>query len=183
MSDIQRERDQNSKAFQKELPKLKALRGKYFLMKGGKIINFYDTLEDAYSTGTTFYDDRMFSVFALKGPKQAAGKKPAKKRVSKKKSGTRRTARATNRMAGGQSKTDVPGYDPNYPDQGPTQFEDAAYALRIKPFYSGANARPFECLEATLTWTTSYRGTRATTGWHNDFRLTEACRWGHARPV
>jgi hypothetical protein len=52
MSDIQKERDQNSKAFQKELPKLKALRGKYFLMKGGKIINFYDTLEDAYSTGT-----------------------------------------------------------------------------------------------------------------------------------
>jgi hypothetical protein len=73
MSDIQKERDQNSKAFQKELPKLKALRGKYFLMKGGKIINFYDTLEDAYSTGTTFYDDRMFSVFALKARSRPRG--------------------------------------------------------------------------------------------------------------
>ena len=43
MSDIQRqEQDKNIKAFQKMLPKLKALRGKYFLVRRGKIVNYYE---------------------------------------------------------------------------------------------------------------------------------------------
>jgi hypothetical protein len=37
MNDNQKEVDQNFKAFQRELPKLKALRGKYFLMRRGRM--------------------------------------------------------------------------------------------------------------------------------------------------
>jgi hypothetical protein len=38
------------------VPNLKALQGKYFLMRHGKIVNFYDTLDDAHSTGVAVYD-------------------------------------------------------------------------------------------------------------------------------
>jgi hypothetical protein len=51
------------------LPKLKALRGKYFLVRRGKIVNYYDSFNDAYSTGVAVYDDKKFSVCLLKAPK------------------------------------------------------------------------------------------------------------------
>ena len=62
MSDIQKEVDQNFEVFRKELPNLASHHGKYALMRHGKIINFYDTLQDAYSTGAAIYDDKIFSV-------------------------------------------------------------------------------------------------------------------------
>jgi hypothetical protein len=46
MSDIETEVDQNFEAFQRELLTLTAHRGKCFLMRRAKIINFYDTLEE-----------------------------------------------------------------------------------------------------------------------------------------
>ena len=78
MSDIQKEVDQNFEAFQRELPNHKARRDKYFLMRHGKIINVYDTLQDAYSTGAAVYDDKMFSVCLMRAQK-AAKKKTGKK--------------------------------------------------------------------------------------------------------
>jgi hypothetical protein len=173
MSDIQRESEQNFAAFQTMVPKLEALAGKYFLMRHGKIINFYDTLDDAHSTGVAVYDDKLFSVCLL------LGEKPVKKETSRKNSAMKMAAVAPSKKARRPVKTDVPGYDPSYPDQGPTQFEDAAYRLRIRPFYNGPNSRPFECLEAALQPTTSYRSGRIMTGLFNDFRLTQACRGGH----
>jgi hypothetical protein len=59
---LQQEVDKNFEAFQKELPKLSAHQGKFALMRHGKIINFYDTLADAVSTGNSVYDDKIFSV-------------------------------------------------------------------------------------------------------------------------
>jgi hypothetical protein len=176
MSDIPREDEQNFAAFQRIVPKLKVLRGKYFLMRHGKIINFYDTLDDAHSTGVAVYDDRSFSVCLLRGAKKKTAKKePVKKAASKKKPTMKMATLAKNKKTQILRKTDVPGYNPNYPDQGPTQFEDAAKALRIRPFYNGPNSRPFECLGATQVWTTSYQSGKARTGLHNDFRLSEAC--------
>ena len=59
---LQAEVDKNFEAFQKELPKLSAHQGKYALMRHGKIVNFYDTLADAVSTGDAIYEDKIFSV-------------------------------------------------------------------------------------------------------------------------
>ena len=65
MSSTKKEDIKSFEAFQKELPKLKALRGKYFLMRQGKIVNYYNTLDDAYSTGVAVYADKDFSVCFL----------------------------------------------------------------------------------------------------------------------
>ncbi len=37
-------------------------RGRYALMRQGKIISIYTTVEDAVQTGEVFYEDGMFSV-------------------------------------------------------------------------------------------------------------------------
>jgi hypothetical protein len=181
MSSTKKEDTKSFEAFQKELPKLTALRGKYFLMRQGKIINYYNTLDDAYSTGAAVYADKDFSICFLSGAKKSVTSDPESKRTAKKKLGKSGPLMATVApKKNTPKKTDVPGYDSTIPDQGPTQFEDAARALRIKPFYKGPGARPFKCLEAAPTWTTSYSNSvKPKTGWHNDFRLTEACRWAY----
>jgi hypothetical protein len=51
MTDAQKEVDLNYDEFQKQLPNLERFSGKFALMKGGQIINFYDTFADAYTTG------------------------------------------------------------------------------------------------------------------------------------
>ena len=58
----QAEIDSNYEVFQTLLPELNDKAGKFALMRNGKIINFYDTLSDAYSTGQTIYEDGLFSV-------------------------------------------------------------------------------------------------------------------------
>jgi hypothetical protein len=143
MSDMQTESDQNYKAFQRELPKLKALRGKYFLMRGGKIVNFYDTFQDAYSTGAAVYDDNMFSVVLLRSAK----KKPAKKTAKKtKKSAPKKGAMLA--AAGTPSRDAIPGIARDLPDIYPDWREGAA-ATKVRPFYNGADSYPFSCLQAT----------------------------------
>jgi hypothetical protein len=171
MIDIQRKDQENFKAFQEKLPELKKLRGKYFLMRHGKIITYYNSYNDAYSTGAAVYADREFSVFLLKGPKETTKKKPERKAISKKKPG-KRAALAAKHMP---TKYDVPGYDQNYPDQSSTHFEVVCSGdhLRIRPFYTGPGARRWECLMAELVWTTIYTGDKARTGWFNGYRLTD----------
>jgi hypothetical protein len=185
MSDIQREVDENCRAFEKMVPRLKALRGKHFLMRHGKIINFYDTYNDAYSTGAAVYDDKDFSVCFLKGPKTTRKKEPVRKAASKKsgKSGQRSRvgpqSMDTLSAARRPRKTDVPGYDRSLPDQSPTHFEIVAEQLHIWPFYRGPGYLPFECLKAGPEWTTIYSdgGRRARTGWFNAFHLKQECIW------
>ena len=60
--DIQEEVDRNFEAFQRELPKILDHQGKHALMRSGKIINYYDTIGDAVSTGKAIYSDNVFSV-------------------------------------------------------------------------------------------------------------------------
>lgn len=60
--DIQREVDNNYEAFNKILPNLSNKSGKFALMRTGKIVNFYDTFADAFSTGNMLYTDELFSV-------------------------------------------------------------------------------------------------------------------------
>ena|SRR6476660_345839 len=161
MSDTKREIDKkNREAFESMLPKLKALQGKYFLMRRGKIINHYDTLNAAHSTGLAVYDDKDFSVHLLKAPKETKAKKAKGKKPT---------------------KYDVPGYVPGYPDQSPTHFEVVAEQLHIRPFYTGPGSLPFKCLMGEPTWTTIYSGnpSKAKTGWYNGYRLTDACIAGH----
>ena len=62
MSNRQAEVDRNFEAFQILLPTLEDKSGKFALMRQGKIVNFYDTLADAYSTGESIYADGIFSV-------------------------------------------------------------------------------------------------------------------------
>lgn len=59
---LQREIDRNFAEFQKMLPELSEHADKFALMRHGKIINFYDTLHDAYSTGQAMFEDGEFSV-------------------------------------------------------------------------------------------------------------------------
>jgi hypothetical protein len=59
---LQTEIDRNFDIFQRELPNLTRHEGKFALMRHGDIINFYDTLADAVSTGNAIYEDRIFSV-------------------------------------------------------------------------------------------------------------------------
>ncbi len=59
---LQAEIDRNFDAFQLELPKLAQHQGKFALMRQGKIVNFYDTLADAVSTGSAVYEDGIYSV-------------------------------------------------------------------------------------------------------------------------
>jgi hypothetical protein len=55
--------DNNFAAFQALLPTILPLyRDKYALMKDGKAVGFYSTLEDAYMTANQFYRDQPFSV-------------------------------------------------------------------------------------------------------------------------
>jgi len=60
--DIQEEVDRNFEAFQRELPNILHFQGKHALMHDGKIINYYDTIGDAISTGRSMYRDNLFSV-------------------------------------------------------------------------------------------------------------------------
>jgi hypothetical protein len=83
MSDIQKEVDQNYEAFKRESPNHRAHRNKYFLMRHGKIINVYDTLQDAHSTGAAVYDDKLFSVCLMR-VKRTAKKNTAKKKTGRK---------------------------------------------------------------------------------------------------
>ena len=62
MRDIQGKDQENFKAFQEKLPELKNLRGKHFLMRHGKIVYYYNSYNDAYSTGAAIYGDGEFSV-------------------------------------------------------------------------------------------------------------------------
>ena len=58
-----RQVEENFKVFQKKLPELlKTHKGKFTLMRDGKIINFYDTVEKANEEGLSKYSDEIFSI-------------------------------------------------------------------------------------------------------------------------
>jgi hypothetical protein len=59
----QKEVDDNLKAFLAELPKIpQENRGRFALLRHGKIVGYYDTPVDAASAGNLTYSDRMFSI-------------------------------------------------------------------------------------------------------------------------
>lgn len=65
MTDInQRQQvDTNYNAFVSVLPSILPIhRNKYALMRDGKIVNYYSTMQDAYITGNQFYDDGLYSI-------------------------------------------------------------------------------------------------------------------------
>jgi hypothetical protein len=60
---IQQEVDRNYEAFVKMLPAiLPTHRDKYALMKGGEIISYFSTAEDARTAGEKFIPDKVFSI-------------------------------------------------------------------------------------------------------------------------
>jgi hypothetical protein len=55
--------NKNFEAFQALLPTiLPTYQDKYALMKDGKVVGFYSTLEDVYMTANQFFRDQLFSV-------------------------------------------------------------------------------------------------------------------------
>jgi hypothetical protein len=65
MSELVRQQiETNYEAFQKQLPSLlSSHRGKFALMRDGKIVEFFDTARDAYIAGQKiFANDRLFSI-------------------------------------------------------------------------------------------------------------------------
>jgi hypothetical protein len=63
MTARQQEIDANLQFFLAELPRLlSAHRGKFALLRHGKIEGFYDTVMDAVQTGNKLFDDKIFSV-------------------------------------------------------------------------------------------------------------------------
>lgn len=61
---IQKQIENNYKAFCEQLPSiLVSRRGKFALMRDGKIIEFFDTARDAFVAGQKlFSEDKLFSV-------------------------------------------------------------------------------------------------------------------------
>jgi hypothetical protein len=59
----QEEVDRNFEFFQAELPKLlQTHQGKFALIHDRKIVGFYDTALDAYTSGNQLYPDGRFSI-------------------------------------------------------------------------------------------------------------------------
>lgn len=59
----QEEVDLNYEAFQKELPRLlHEHRGKFALLKDGRIINFFSSAEDARNAAASFIPDGLYSI-------------------------------------------------------------------------------------------------------------------------
>jgi hypothetical protein len=61
---IQEEVDQNFEFFQGELIQLLSSNhvGKFALVRDRKIIGFYDTANDAYTSAESLYEDGLFSI-------------------------------------------------------------------------------------------------------------------------
>lgn len=63
MSDIQGQVDRNFKEFQRQLPELlKTYNGKFALMHDGQVVEFFDTVHDAYLAGKKLFGEEGFSV-------------------------------------------------------------------------------------------------------------------------
>lgn len=65
MPDLRRKQIENNyEAFQLELPSLlTSHRGKFALMRDGKVVDFFDTARDAYVAGQrVFENDLLFSI-------------------------------------------------------------------------------------------------------------------------
>ena len=64
MSDLHAQQiRQNYEAFMAQLPRLVLTqRGKFALMHDGEIIEYFDTVRDAYIAGQQLYSDKLFSV-------------------------------------------------------------------------------------------------------------------------
>jgi len=61
--DFRSEVDKNYDVFMQMLPTIVVQhRNKYALMKSGKVVGYYSTLEDAYVTAEQFFSDEPFSV-------------------------------------------------------------------------------------------------------------------------
>ena len=61
----QKEVDKNFDAFQKKVKEDKldnSSKGKFALMKNGKIIDYFNTWEDANKAGEIAYEDKLFSI-------------------------------------------------------------------------------------------------------------------------
>ena len=59
----QREVEKNFEFFQSVLPELlESHFGETALLRHQKIVAFFDTAQDAHTTGETFYEDGMFSI-------------------------------------------------------------------------------------------------------------------------
>jgi hypothetical protein len=59
----QEEVDRNFEFFQKELPELlQKYRGKYALIRDQQITGFYDTAQDAQTSGEQLHADGLFSI-------------------------------------------------------------------------------------------------------------------------
>ena len=64
LTEQQKQVDSNFKAFEKKIPELiKKHQGKFALMRDEKIIDFFDSWEDAHKTGCLKYpNDSKFSI-------------------------------------------------------------------------------------------------------------------------
>ena len=63
MTDKRGEIDKNFEAFKEMLPSIiLEHRNQYALMRHGKIVGYYSTMNDAYTTAETFYDDKIYSI-------------------------------------------------------------------------------------------------------------------------
>jgi hypothetical protein len=193
MSEVEKHAEENFKAFQRELPNLTARRGKYLLMRHGEIVNFYDTLQDAYSTGAAVFDDNMFSVCLLKGPKRTARRKTAKKKAEGKKGKNGKAGKAvrperaamtleTMSVRAGFADTtprreNIPGIAADLPDIGDWREAAGSDSLRIRPFFTGSGSRPFSCLRATQIRIEPPRKKNGVAfPVVNDFYLAQECR-------
>jgi hypothetical protein len=62
MSEHQTEVEKNFAKFKEVLPTLTAHYGKFALFRDGKLVEIYDTFEDALKTAQAFYVDGLYSI-------------------------------------------------------------------------------------------------------------------------
>jgi hypothetical protein len=73
-------------------------------------------------------------------------------------------------------REDIPGIAVDLPDIYP-DWTEGARALRIRPFYAGADSLPFSCLEATqIRMEPPLKRHGVPFASANEFRLTQECR-------
>ena len=133
--------NENFEEFARQAPNLKN-RGKYYLMHEGKIIAFYDTLEDARATGKTFYRDENFAICFLRDGNDTDEENDAEEKDINEKEGV-------NPLAAGPSRASIPHIAINLPDLTNWILAAKSPRMRIKPFWTGANGRPFAAMMAT----------------------------------
>lgn len=69
LEEVQKEIDRNYETFSKELPNIfNSYNNKYVLLKNAKIIDYFDTMDDAIKYAEYRFEDKLYSIQKINEP-------------------------------------------------------------------------------------------------------------------